>query len=189
MTCRLFRSARFTRAALAVAIVAALWPDRASALLVVPMTFEQLVSEAAAVVYARVADVRGQWAVDRQSITSVIRLEPLRYFKGHLGDSVVMRLPGGSASGRIQVIPGAPVLTTGERVVVFLRARGPAMLTPLGLGQGVFRVTRDPQNGSMLVVPPPLKESPGGRVIRGAAGRRSLTLDAFAASVQTAKVR
>ncbi len=46
------------------------------------MTFEQLVDEAAAVVYARVADVRGQWTADRQSIDSIITLEALQYMKG-----------------------------------------------------------------------------------------------------------
>jgi hypothetical protein len=169
--------------------ITALWPAGASAVLVVPMTFEQLVGEAVAVVYARVADVRGQWASDRQSIASIIQLEPLQYFKGHLGESITMRLPGGVAGGRIQVIPGAPVLKSGELVVVFLKARGPALLTPLGLGQGLFRVARDARNGSMLVLPPPLKESPAGRVIRGAANRRSLTLDGFAAAVRDAGAR
>jgi hypothetical protein len=172
-----------------VAMMTALWPAAASAVLVVPMTFEQLVSEAAAVVYARVADVRGQWTSDRQSIASIVQLEPLQYFKGHLGESITMRLPGGAAGGRMQVIPGAPVLKPGELVVVFLKARGPALLTTLGLGQGLFRVTRDARNGGLLVLPPPLKESAAGRVIRGAATRRALTLDAFAAAVRDAGAR
>jgi hypothetical protein len=162
---------------------------RAHAVLVIPMTFEQLVDEAVAVVYARVADVRGQWSADRQSIDSLISLEPLQYLKGDLGESIAMRLPGGEAGGRIQVIPGAPVLRSGEVVVVFLKARGPAMLTTLGLGQGVFRVTRDVRSGVMLVTPPPLKESVGGRIIRGAAERRALSVEAFAAAVRTARAR
>ena len=163
--------------------LAALWPVRTSAVLVVPMTFEQLVGEAAAIVYARVADVRGQWTADRQSIDSVVTLDALHYLKGDLGQSIAMRLPGGEAGGRIQVIPGAPVLKSGELVVVFLKARGPALLTTLGFNQGVFRVTRDPRSGGMLVMPPPLKESAAGRLIRGAADRRSLSLTAFAAAV------
>jgi hypothetical protein len=157
--------------------------------LVVPMTFEQLVGEAYAVVYARVADVRGQWTADRQSIDSMIRLEPLEYLKGDLGSAITMRLPGGEAGGMMQVIPGAPVLRTGELVVVFLKARGPAVLTTLGLGQGIFRVTRDAGTGAMLVTPPPLKESAGGRIIRGAAERRSLSVAAFAAAVRTTGAR
>jgi hypothetical protein len=170
-------------------LIAASLPAHASAVLVVPMTFEQLVDEAAAVVYARVADVRGKWTADRQSIDSVIRLEPLQYLKGDLGESVFMRLPGGEAGGRIQIIPGAPVLKRGDVVVVFLKARGPALLTTLGLGQGIFRVTRDPRTGVMLVTPPPLKESARGRVIRGTADRRALTVEAFAAEVRITGAR
>jgi hypothetical protein len=177
------------RVLIAIAIAAALWPARAAAVVIVPMTFEQLVDEAAAVVYARVSDVRGQWTADRQSIDSIVRLETLRYLKGDLGTALALRLPGGEATGFIQVIPGAPVLRTGELVVVFLKARGPAMLTTLGLNQGIFRVTRDVANGTMLVTPPPLKDSAAGRIIRGAAARRSLSLDAFAAAVRTAGAR
>lgn len=171
--------------ALAVACSAA----EALAVLIIPITFEQLVDEAAAIVYARVADVRGQWSADRQSIDSHIRLEPLRYLKGQLGDAIAVRLPGGEANGKVQVIPGAPVLRPGELVVVFLKVRGPAMLTPVGFAQGVFRVQRDARTGTLLVSPPPLKESDSGRVIRGAAERRMLTIDAFAAAVRATEAR
>jgi hypothetical protein len=159
------------------------------AITVVPMTFEQLVTEAAAVVYARVADVRGQWTADRQSIDSVITLDALRYLKGDLGPTVSMRLPGGEANGVINVLPGAPRLREGDLVVLFLKARGPALLTTLGLSQGIFRVGRDARTGAMLVTPPPLKESAAGRIIRGAAERRALSIDAFAASVRSAAAR
>lgn len=174
---------------LGLLIAGILLPAHALAVLVVPMTFEQLVDEAAAVVYARVADVHGQWTADRQSIDSVVRLEALQYFKGDLGESISMKLPGGEAGGRIQVIPGAPVLRTGDVVVVFLKARGPAMLSTLGLGQGIFRVARDRGTGAMLVTPPPLKESARGRIIRGAAERRALSVEAFAAEVRATGTR
>jgi hypothetical protein len=162
---------------------------RPAAVLVVPMTFEQLVDEAAAVVYARVADVRGQWTADRQGIDSVIELQPLQYIKGDFGQRVLIRLPGGEAGGRLHVIPGAPVLRPGELVVLFLKARGPAMLTTLGLGQGVFRVQPDARTGTLLVAPPILKDSATGRIIRGAAERRALSLDAFATAVRSTGAR
>jgi hypothetical protein len=165
-------------------IMAAVVTTPVGAIVVVPITFEQLVDEAAAVVYARVADVRGQWTFDRQSIDSIVTLEALQYVKGDLGSTVAMRLPGGEAGGRIQVIPGAPTLRAGELVVLFLKARGPALLTPLGLGQGIFRVARDARTGALLVTPPPLKESQVGRIIRGAAERRALSVDAFFAAVR-----
>jgi hypothetical protein len=167
----------------AVATACVLVPS-AEAVVVVPMTFEELVDESLAVVYARVADVRGQWTSDRRAIDSVIALEPLKYFKGDLGQHPIMRLPGGEAGGVINVVPGAPALRDGDLVVLFLTAHGPAIPTTLGLGQGVFRVVRDVAAGALRVSPPPLKASAAGRIIRGAADRHSLTLDAFESAVR-----
>lgn len=165
-------------------IIAVVFLSRLDAITVVPMTFEQLVEEAGAVVYARVAEVRGQWTADRRGIDSILTLEALRYLKGDLGPTVLTRLPGGEAGGMIQVLPGAPVLREGELVVLFLTARGPAIPTTLGLGQGVFRIVRDADSGRVLVSPPPLKASAAGRIIRGSAERRLLTLDSFADTVR-----
>jgi hypothetical protein len=157
---------------------------RTGAITTVPMTFEQLVGEATAVVYARVAAVRGEWTRDRRAINSMITLEALRYLKGDLGPTVLMRLPGGEAGGMINVLPGAPVLREGELVVLFLAAQGPSIPTTVGLGQGVFRVVREEGSGSMRVSPPPFKASAIGRIVRGSAERRLLTLEEFAVSVQ-----
>ncbi|MGH9175952.1 MAG: hypothetical protein ACRD1H_16420, partial [Vicinamibacterales bacterium] len=121
---------------------------------------------------------------DRRSIDSLVTLEALRYLKGDLGSAVLMRLPGGEAGGMINVLPGAPVLREGELVVLFLAARGPAVLTALGLGQGVFRIVRDPRSGAAMVSPPPLKASVPGRIIRGSTERRLLTLESFEATVR-----
>jgi hypothetical protein len=172
-----------------VLLLATLLSARTDAITVVPMTFEQLVSEAAAVVYARVSEVRGQWTTDRQSINSIVTLESLQYLKGDLGPVVSMRLPGGEAGGVINVLPGAPTLRDGDLLVLFLKARGPALLTTLGLGQGIFRVALDRRSRAMLVTPPPLKESAVGRIVRGAAERRALSLEAFAATVRAMAAR
>ena len=172
------------RVVVATLLIAATCLARIEALTVAPITFEELVHEASAVVYARVAGVRGQWAQDRRSIDSLVTLEALRYLKGDFGGSVVIRLPGGESGGIVQVIPGAPVLREGDLVVLFLAGRGPAIPGPVGLSQGVFRVAHDGRTGQSLVSPPPLKASTAGRVIRGAADRRVLTLDAFESTVR-----
>src|SRR4029453_10048269 len=136
---------------------------RIDALTVAPMTFEELVREATAVVYARVAEVRGQWAQDRRSIDSLVTLDALHSLKGDFCRSVLMRLPGGESGGIVQVLPGAPVLREGDLVVLFLAARGPAIPGPVGLNQGVFRVALDSRTGQSLVSPPALKSSTAGR--------------------------
>jgi hypothetical protein len=174
------------RAGVTTIAVVALMLAHLDALTVIPMTFEELVGDATAVVYVRVAEVRGQMAADRHSIDSILTLEPLRYLKGDMGPSVVMRLPGGRVGNLMQVLPGAPVLQQGDLAIVFLAARGPAIPASVGLGQGIFRVAFDARTRQALVTPPPLKSSDLGRIIRGAADRRTLTLDAFAASVRAA---
>jgi hypothetical protein len=164
---------------------AALMLSRLEAAVVIPMTFEQLVDEAAAVVYARVADVRGHWTVDRGSIDSIVTLEALQYMKGNLGPAVAMRVPGGEVGGVVNLVPGAPSFREGDLVVLFLKARGPAMLTPLGFTQGVFRVAFDSTRGQMMVTPPPLKASAAGRLVRGAADRRALDVGVFGTTVRS----
>jgi len=154
------------------------------AITVTPLTFEQLVDASIAVVYARVSSVRGQWTADRRGIESLVMLAPLRYLKGDLGLSVGIRLPGGEAGGMINVLPGAPVLHEGDLVVLFLESRGPSIPIPVGLTQGVFRVVLDARTGAAFVTPPPLKASAAGRIVRGAADRRPLSLDAFASEVR-----
>jgi hypothetical protein len=168
----------------AIAVVLLLSAAGVTAITVTPMTFEELVHESTAVVYARVADVRGQWTADRRGIDSIVTLQAVQYLKGNLGETVLMRLPGGEAGGMISVLPGAPSVRSGDLVVLFLGARGPAMLSPVGLTQGVFRVVHDARTGSTLVTPPPLKGSVAGRIVRGAADRRALTLTVFAAEVR-----
>jgi hypothetical protein len=172
-----------TRVAIA-AMLAALWLAPLDALTMSPMTFEQLVGEATAVVFARVADVRGRWTADRRSIESIVSLDALRYLKGDLGRDVDLRLPGGEAGGMRQMMPGAPVLREGDLIVAFLGSRGPSLPTLVGFTQGLFRVIVDAPSGSAHVTPPPLKASHAGKIVRGAAARRSLTVDAFAAEVR-----
>jgi hypothetical protein len=157
----------------------------ADALSLAPMTFEQLVDDATAVVYARVADVRGRWTSDRRNIESVVTLDVLRYLKGDLGQDVALRVPGGEAGGMMQVLPGAPVLREGDLVVAFLGSRGPSVPMLVGLTQGLFRVVIDRQSGRAHVTPPLLKGSTAGRIIRGAADRHTLTIDAFASEVRS----
>jgi hypothetical protein len=166
------------------ALIASFGVATMEAITVVPMTFEQLVGESTAVVYARVAEVRGRWTQDRRNIESIVTVEPLRYVKGDLGERIALRLPGGEAGGMTQVLPGAPVLREGDLVVLFLGSSGPSIPSPVGLTQGVFRVAVDRRTGTTLVIPPPLKASAAGRIIRGAAERRSLTLDVFAQEVR-----
>jgi hypothetical protein len=158
----------------------------ASAITLVPMTFDELVDASTAVLYGRVADVQGQWTPDRRGIDSIVAVDAIEYLKGDLSERISVRLPGGRTGGMVNLIPGAPVLAEGDLIVLFLKARGPSIPSPTGLTQGVFRVTIDAAT-RVPVVRPPVLHTPGdGRVVRGAAAQRPIPLAEFGARVRGA---
>jgi hypothetical protein len=153
---------------------------------VVPMSFSQLVTESTAVVYARVADVRGQWSDDRHSIESLVALDVMTTFKGSPGSSMTFAVPGGQSGRFMNFMPGMPTFNRGDLIVVFLTSRGVRLPSPTGLSQGVYRASVDQATGSVLVVPPVVNTgSTATRIVRGDPQRRPLSLAAFGEAVRT----
>jgi len=156
-----------------------------SALTVKPLSFEELVGESAAVVHGRVTDVRSQWTADRRGIESLVVVDAIDYLKGSWGGQVIVRVPGGQVGTFVNLIPGAPRFVEGDRVVLFLKADGPAVPVITGTSQGVYRVAIDQRSGGPMVVPPVTE--PGASVTaRGDLSRRPLSLPAFAEAVRRA---
>ena len=149
---------------------------------VVPLSFEQLVNESVSVVYGRVTDVRSQWTDDRRFIESVVSIEILKGMKGGARNSVSFTVPGGQVGRYVNVIPGAPVFSTGDLAVFFLTAHGPRLPVTTGLTQGVYRVQRDVRSGEMLVIPPVI-DAPG-RIVRGDVKRKPMPLASFEGRVR-----
>jgi hypothetical protein len=166
-----------------ICVVASALP--VSALTVKPLTFPELVHESAAVVHGRVGEVRGQWTIDRRGIESLVVVQVIDYLKGRWGGEVTVRVPGGQVGSFVNVIPGAPRLTAGDQVVLFLKADGPAVPVITGTSQGVYRVTTD-RSGGLMIVPPIVEPAPG-LTPRGDPGRRPLPLPAFADAVRRAE--
>ena len=128
------------------------------AVTVLPLTFEQLVNQSAAVVLGRVVDVRSDFTDDRRAIQSVVTVEVLRGLKGGGGETLAFVVPGGRAGRYLNVIPGAPVFSRGDLAVFFLSSRGARLPVTTGFTQGIFRVQRGAAN-QMIVnqkVPVPL---------------------------------
>ncbi|MEO8683100.1 MAG: hypothetical protein ABI665_28905 [Vicinamibacterales bacterium] len=164
------------RRSVVIALLCGLVSSSALATTMVPLSFTELVKASATVVYARVADVRGQWTADRQGIESLVTLEVLTPFKGAPGERVTFTVAGGQAGRYINLLPGAPTFTEGDLVVVFLTARGPRLPIATGFTQGVYRVSRDVSSGAMTVAPP--RDDPQ---------RRALTLAEFQGRVRAAQ--
>jgi hypothetical protein len=158
------------------------WALPAVATTVVPLSFEQLVNESSSVVYGRVTEVRSQWTDDRRFIESIVSIEILKGMKGGARNTVSITVPGGQVGRYLNVIPGAPVFTTGDLAVFFLTAHGPRLPVTTGLTQGVYRVQRDARSGEMLVLPPAIDAAV--RIARGDVKRKPVSLASFEGSVR-----
>jgi len=171
------------RRSLFAAFFITLFSLTAGATTVVPLSFEQLVSESQSVVYGRVAGVRAQWTDDRRFIESVVTVEILRGLKGRAGESISFTVPGGQVGRYLNVIPGAPSFAPGDLAVFFLTAQGSRLPVTTGLTQGIYRVQRDLSSGALLVVPPVIETA--GRIVRGDVRRKPVPLAAFEGSVRS----
>jgi hypothetical protein len=159
---------------------------RAEAIVYVSTDFPTLVGDARAIAVGRVIALQPQWTDGRRAIETLVTLEVEQYLKGSLGPTVTVHVPGGQMGPYLSLMPGAPRFADGEEVILFLAGDGPAIPHILALGQGVFRIVRDPNSGARTVVPELL--TPAGlsavRVVRGDPARRPAPFDRFAADVQ-----
>ena len=154
----------------------------ASAMVVDPAAFSEMVTASDLVVHGRVVAIRPQLVGDRRTIETVITVAVVDALKGQPGETVYFRVPGGQVGRYRRVMVGAPEFAEGDEVVLFLKGRAPGVPFPFGLSQGVYRVVRG-AGGSALVTPPTISEAPG-RVVRGDLSRRPVELSVFARNVR-----
>jgi len=125
----------------ATAAVAALFgASRLHATVIVPAELSELVAEARTIVHGRVVAAEPRVVAGERGIETLLTIAADEYLKGSLGPRVTIRVPGGQVGDRRHVVVGAPILRTGDDVVLFLGGSGPSVPWILGLNQGVFRV-------------------------------------------------
>ena len=155
-----------------------------AAVTVAPLKFEQLVNQSAAVVLARVLDVRGESIAGGRGIESVVTVTVLKGLKGSAAETLQFTVPGGRSGRYLNLIPGAPTFAAGDLAVIFLTSRGARLPVTTGLTQGVYRVQ---SSGGQLMVMPPVVDT--GKVNRGDVQRKPVSLAAFEASVRAVAPR
>jgi hypothetical protein len=164
----------------------------ASATVLVPAEFSEIVGGSQIIAHARVIDVRPEWADGRRWIDSIVTAEVVSYLKGGSDAIMTFKVPGGRLGRYRSVVVGAPVFAKGDEAVLFLRHRGDELPDVFGLNQGVFRVRVDSRTGQKMVVPPPViktdARADGQPVKRGDLDRRPLAFDAFGARVRDVMV-
>ena len=159
-----------------------------SATVLIPAEFREIVTGSQIIVHGRVSGVRSEWAAGRRRIESVVTLDAAAFYRGSASRTVTFRVPGGQIGRYRSVMVGAPEFRAGDEVVLFLKSDGPAVPQIFGLNQGVFRVRVDARTGRRLVAQPIVTARGDAPevVVRGAADRRPLPLEQFAAQVRTA---
>jgi hypothetical protein len=169
-------------------VVCLLSAPAAGATVLVPAEFRQVVNGSDIIAHARVLEVRPRWVDGRREIETVVTAEVVAPFKGEPARTIEFVVPGGQIGRYRSVMIGAPQFRRGEEAVLFLnRGDGPDARV-FGLNQGVFRVRQDPTSGRRLVVTPVLVAASdvAERVVRGAASRKPIDLEAFGAQVRSA---
>lgn len=171
------RRAVATIVIVAIALVTGAGTSVATTLL--PADIGELSRDAAAIVVGRVTSLDACWTDGHHAIETLVTLEVDTYLKGDFGRAFQFRVPGGQIGRLRSVTVGAPAFALDQRVVVFLGAHGPSVPYVLGLGQGVFRVTRE--GADWLVTPPAIEPIVVGAVpiVRGDGARTPVALALF----------
>ena len=169
-----------------VTLITCLVPIALHATVLLPAEFREIVNGADLIVYARVAHTEVRWSDDRRRVDTLVTLQAGTYLKGGGGESLVIKVPGGTIGRYMNVLVGAPAFAAGDEAVFFLSSRGREYPAVFGLNQGVFRVAVDATTRRRLVTPPLMaRGSARATVVRGDASRRPLPLETFGAQVQS----
>ena len=161
--------------------------QRLSAMTYVSVDFQTLVGEAHAIAVGHVVAVEPRWREGRRGIETALTFEVEQYLKGDLGRTVTFAVPGGQLGRYRSVMPGAPVISEGDELVLFLTGSASSHTHVLGLSQGVFRIMTDRVRGVRLIVPeiPASAQAGATRIIRGDPARRPMSFEQFAGTVRT----
>ncbi|HTL45998.1 MAG TPA: hypothetical protein VL262_16795 [Vicinamibacterales bacterium] len=172
---------------LVFAAVLAIAPVAASATVLVPIEFRELVNAAPIIVHGQVMDVHSDWSTGRRAVETFLTLHVDEYFKGDLGSEITIRVPGGRLGRYRTIMVGAPVFAKGDEVVLFLKTGAPSYPTIVGLSEGAFRVVTMPRTSTRIVSPSAVMSIPGADaqpVVRGDVTRRPIGVDQFRALVR-----
>lgn len=126
---------------------------RADATTLLKKNLDDLLVEADGVVLATVDDVTSRVRDTRKGeIDTFVSLSNLQVLQGRYGAATLtLRLEGGEVDGVGLWLHGSPRFTPGERVLLFVRDNGKAIVPIVGWTQGVFRVATDAATGAQGV--------------------------------------
>ena len=124
-------------------------------------SLDDLLAESDGIVVGTVSDVKARYVKDRE-IHTFVTLIDLEIVHGRYdAPRLILQLKGGEIDGDVLEIQGSPRFAPKDRVVLFLKDNGQAMVPFVGWAQGVFRVFYDEKTGTERV-----KDHEGHQVMR-----------------------
>lgn len=139
----------------AAAIVALLVVLPARGTVLVELSLEQLSQASTAIVRGRVVGQESRWNSTRTGVVTLTTIEIEESLKGHPGAVVVIQQPGGRVGNIHLRVPGTVRFLPGARYFLFLESgREAARYRLVGMGQGAYRIFRDPRTREERVVRP-----------------------------------
>ena len=127
---------------LCVLVVSILSATALDATVVVPPTFDQLISSADTIVYSEVIERNSRWERrgTRNVIITDVTLRVREVLKGRSDAVRTIQVIGGTVGDVTQHVAGAPLFLVGDRDVLFLKDGRSALSPVLGMFHGRFRV-------------------------------------------------
>jgi len=113
------------------------------------LSMDDLAVKSTAIVRGRIIDSYS--VVSGETVYTHYHVAVADTWKGAIGLTVDVALPGGTASGIRQTYPGVPQLSIGRDYVLYLWTSPSTGITmPTGFSQGIFSVTGDASGGQMI---------------------------------------
>jgi len=118
------------------------------------LSLNDMIVKSTTIVHAKVTASSGTFrGVDVYTLYQLQVIETLKPLGVQNATRLEVAVPGGTAKGVRQSVPGSPNLTIGGDYVLFLWS-GPNTLTQIiGLSQGLFQMTQDAAGNQIVVRP------------------------------------
>jgi len=127
------------------------------------LSLNDLISKSTTIVQAQVTGSSASYT--GSVIYTHYQVSVLAQWKGPAQSAIDVMVPGGTAKGMRQTVPGVPQLATGRQYVLFLWKSSHARTYTLGFTQGVFNLLQG-ASGNLTAVQMPATETilaPGAR--------------------------
>ena len=142
------------KATLIAAIAISIALPEARALSVIPPTFEQLVSTAEVVIDGEVTGVRTELSSyqGRPLVYTFVAIRVLDALKGAPGETIELRMLGGTVGDVTLHVSGVPKFRAGERHLLFVEGNGANFCPLVAVPHGYYPIARRGSDGAEVVL-------------------------------------